>query len=118
MARGFIFDGIGPVLDYMILSTGTQVTQAMWDAADEAELYAKMNAPWEDRTGEARAGLYADVREEFGEIVLELGHGAEHGLWLEVAMNGRYAIIMPTLEAIGPRAIREAGGKVVDTGGY
>lgn len=112
-----VYDGIGPVLDYLVIHTGTQVTEAMMDGAQEVEAYAKANAPWSDRTGSARQGLRADVYEEFGEIVLELSHSVDYGVWLELIQNGAYAIIMPTLEVLGPKIIRDAGGRVLDVGG-
>lgn len=112
-----IFDGIGPVLDYMAINMAFNVAEAMEEGRMEVEAYAKANAPWSDRTGEARNGLTARVDNDGGDIVLELAHTAEHGYWLEVIQDGRFAIIMPTLEALGPRILKDAGGKVLDTGG-
>lgn len=118
MASGmFIFDGIGPVLDYMVLTTADRVSDAMREGASLAESYAKSNAPWADRTGQAREGLYADVYVDMGEVVLELGHTAEHGYWLELIQDGRFAVIMPTLETVGPEVIAMAGGQVVNVSG-
>jgi hypothetical protein len=112
-----VFDGIGPVLDFMAIRTAANVAEAVEQGAMELEMYAKFNAPWADRTGEARNGLTASVYEEGGEIVLELAHSVDYGIWLELIQDGRFAIIMPTLEALGPRIIRDAGGRVMDTGG-
>lgn len=108
-----VFDGIGPVLDYLVLFAAHQVEQAMRSGKEKVELYAKMNAPWSDRTGSAREGLTADVYLEGSEVVLELAHTADYGLWLEIIQDGQFAIIMPTLEALGPEIIREAGGSVM-----
>lgn len=119
MASGIlIHDGIGPVLDYMVIHTGVIVTEAMQEGAQEVEAYARTNAPWSDRTGAARAGLTTDVYEEFGEIILELSHSVDYGIWLETIQNGAYAIIMPTLEVLGPRIILQAGGRVLDVEGF
>lgn len=60
--------------------------------------YAKANAPWEDRTGDARAGLDIEVDETVDEVTITLYHTVEYGLWLEVIESGRFATIMPTLE--------------------
>lgn len=68
------------------------------DTATEALAYAQENAPWEDRTGDARAGLDVDVRWEGHVIVWEMFHTVDYGLYLETRWNGKYAIIMPTLE--------------------
>lgn len=76
--------------------------QAFRDDAKQVELYAKNNAAWQDRTGDARAGLEADVELANGEVTLVLGHGVEYGYWLEVIQNGRFAIIQQTIEQYAP----------------
>ena len=70
--------------------------------ADRILADAKQNAPWADRTGDARAGLDVDVSREGQDIVLELFHTVDYGLWLEVKNSGELAIIMPTLEKYAP----------------
>lgn len=64
------------------------------------ESYAKQNAKWTDRTGNARQGLQGLV-EDLSEttVALYLKHGVEYGTALELAHQGRYAIVLPTLEA-------------------
>ena len=117
MASGItVIDGIGPVLGYMVASTAINVAEAMASGKEEVELYARMNAPWSDQTGAARAGLTASVYQDGGEIVLELAHSVDYGIWLELIQDGAFAVIMPTLEALGPKIIRDAGGKVLQTG--
>ena len=72
-------------------------------AAEAVQQYAQENAPWEDQSGDARGGLtaeYVDGGLFQHEIVLY--HTAEYGIWLEIRWNGRYAIIMPTIERMGP----------------
>lgn len=113
----FVYDGIGPVLDFMVATTALQVQEAMMAGKERVEEYAKVNAPWSDRTGVARSGLTAEVYMEQGEVVLELAHTADYGLWLELIQDGRFAIIMPTLEALGPEILIQAGAAVVDTSG-
>ena len=117
MASGFIvFDGIGPKLDLLALGAYTETLGDMEAAALEVEYYAQANAPWADITGQARSGLMASVYDEGGEIVLELSHGVEYGYWLEVIQDGRFAVIMPTLEVLGPEILRRAGASVVSGG--
>lgn len=64
------------------------------------ESEAKTGAPWTDRTGNARQGLQGLV-EDLSEttVALYLTHGMEYGIFLELKNQGRYAIILPTLEA-------------------
>lgn len=79
------------------------VEDTILDFALQAEAEAQANAPWADRTGAAREGLYATVEREGLEIALSLEHSVDYGLWLETIQSGAYAIIMPTLESIsGP----------------
>lgn len=111
-----IYDGIGPVLGYLVAESAANVTLGMEEGREKVENYARSNAPWADRTGAARSGLTASVYEDAGEIVLELAHSVDYGLWLELIQDGRFAIIMPTLEALGAEVIREAGGRVVEVG--
>lgn len=93
-------DGIQAALD----EYGRKIHQAAFDIADYfapvLETYAKQNAPWEDRTANARQTLrgWAD---ELGNdaAVLYLAHGMEYGIYLETRWAGRYAILWPTIEA-------------------
>jgi hypothetical protein len=87
--------------------------------ATEVEQYAKDNAPWEDRSGEARNGLRALGEQRLTKYTITLFHTAEYGIWLEVRWDGRYAIIVPTIEAMGPEFMNrlELAGLVSAGGG-
>lgn len=77
-----------------------------YEQAEAMEQYAKANAPWTDRTGDARERLHATV-EETGPIgTIVLSHGVEYGIWLEIANGGRYSIIPQTIDVFGPRVMR------------
>lgn len=77
-----------------------------YDQAEEMEQYAKANAPWTDRTGDARERLHATV-EETGPIgTIVLSHGVPYGLWLEISNGGRYSIIPQTIDVFGPQLMR------------
>lgn len=119
MARSgmLILDTLGPALNIMVVRTAVNVSEAMGEGAVELQAYAQANAPWADQTGAARDGLVTDVFEEGGEIVIELSHSVDYGVWLELIQNGNFAIIMPTLEALGPRILRDAGSLVTDIRG-
>lgn len=96
-------------LNYRLAVTGTLVHQYAEQAAQEMLDYARQNAPWQDRTGDARSELGVEVVEEGGQAIIELYHGVEYGYWLEVIQNGRFAIIMPTLELYAPRFFLGSG---------
>lgn len=58
-------------------------------------------APWTDRTGNARTGLFTVTEKASADLVvlwLSHGHTIEYGKWLELANQGKYAVIMPTLQ--------------------
>lgn len=85
---------------------------------------ARKDARWEDRTGNARGGLFfavdgfglspltgeatpeakgemSDVTVESGDantLIITLGHTVFYGKFLELSNGGRYAVIMSTIE--------------------
>ncbi len=69
-------------------------------ARGQAEM--KLSAPWTDRTGAARNGLYTVVEKGGkGEYTIIFSHTVNYGIWLEVKFSGRDAVIMPTIQKIG-----------------
>lgn len=72
--------------------------------AKRAEEDAKNNAPWQDRTGDARDGLNAFVERAQNVVTIYLAHGPEinYDIYLETMKGGSLAIIGPTLEALFP----------------
>lgn len=110
MADFLVQDGIiewfnGPEWDSVAL-------EVMEKNADRVVSSAQRNAPWTDRTGNARAGLESRVWNDGGIITLSLFHTVEYGLWLEVIQNGRFSIIMKTLEEEAPSLLREVAAEV------
>lgn len=62
------------------------------------ERAAKDDAPWTDRTANARQGLHTFVQELANDtVILYLAHGVDYGVYLETKYAGRYAIIWPTI---------------------
>lgn len=72
---------------------------------------ARANAPWTDRTGNARTGLFGTVERDAAASVVSifLSHGADvdYGVYLEMAHGGNYSIIMPTIEQWLPEVLAE-----------
>lgn len=66
--------------------------------AAEIEAWLKANATWQDRTGNLRQSLYAEVETALTEITLFFDYGLEYGYYLEYSNQGRYAIIAPALD--------------------
>lgn len=106
-------DTISAAVTYKLATMAVEVGEAFYNGAQEVEAYAQQNAPWSDITGDARAGLTAEVGVDPGGFVtITLGHTVEYGIWLELIQDGAFAIIMPTLEHLGPKILRDAGASV------
>lgn len=102
-------DTLTPVLGSEHLLEQTE--DILEDFAREVQEYAQANAPWADQTGAARAGLTADVYREDKAVILQLYHTVDYGLYLETIQAGRFAIIMPTLEAFSAEIMRRCGAE-------
>jgi hypothetical protein len=65
--------------------------------ATEAENNAKSGYRWEDQTYQASNELQGSADWEGDDAVMILCHGAQHGLYLELAHGRKYAIIEDSL---------------------
>ena len=75
--------------------------------SDKVVAYAKQNAKWRDQTGAARSGLRTVTEwEPRKRHAIVLFHSVTYGIWLEVRFAGRYAIILPTIQVMGPEVMR------------
>lgn len=83
-------------------------TMDYWEP--RVQSYARRNAPWTDRTGNARQGLFARHNKTGGTHRITVYHTMPYGIWLEVRHSGRYQIIMPTVRAMGPEVMRSIQG--------
>lgn len=63
---------------------------------------AQANAPWNDITGDARAGLATTVLLSDDSVSVTLYHSVYYGIFLEVCNGGKYRIIVPTIIEFGP----------------
>lgn len=84
--------------------------------ATSAVSYARQNAPWTDRTSNARNGLFARAEREYPKYRIIVGHGVPYGIYLESRWSGRYAIIRPTIDKVGPEYMKTVStlfGKVL-----
>ena len=78
-------------------------------AARQPEIteWMQSNAPWTDRTGNARRGLNVDIEAFADGIMLILQHGVTYGIYLELKNSGRYAILTPALDYWGPVILKD-----------
>lgn len=75
--------------------------------APEIENWLKANAPWTDRTGNARQTLWTAVTGTGSVIVVILSHGMWYGRFLELSNTGRYAIIGPGVDYWAPQLMSD-----------
>ena len=80
----------------------TAVTAVAQYIATQMQNAAKQNAPWTDRTGNARSGIFGTAERDVAQriVTIYLSHGAtlDYGQYLELSNGGRYAVIMRTIE--------------------
>lgn len=79
-----------------------EIDQRLQFQAPRLEAFMKTTAPWTDQTGNARNGLAARAYNTGSEQGIILYHQVPYGVYLELKNDGKFAIIIPTLEAVGP----------------
>ena len=95
-------------LDKMSVKLGAVVLMYASTKASELQFKMKLNRPWTDRTGMAKALLSAKVSQpDKNTIRITLAHGVSYGIWLELAHGKNYAIIAPTIREEGPRVVED-----------
>lgn len=86
-----------------INNVGKNVDKARKEAAEKLGrkmyAYATFNAPWHDRTLQARLQLQYKVfhNDAAHTSTIVLSHGVDYGIHLETMQGGAFAIIMPTI---------------------
>lgn len=68
--------------------------------ASEAAAKSKANHPWKNQTHHAEQGLYGKFRWEGTKGIIEHGHRVDYGPALELARDGKYAILEKTLNSL------------------
>ena len=95
-------------LDNMSTKLGAVILMYAATKASEIQEEMKLNRPWTDRTGLAKATLRAKVSQPNKNTVrITLSHGVDYGIWLELAHGKNYAIIAPTVRDEGPRIVED-----------
>jgi hypothetical protein len=78
-------------------------------AATRIQSFMKVNAPWTDRTGNARDGLKTQVEVGHNRVGIVLFHSVPYGPYLEVRFGGKYGIIPDALAYGGPLYVQAVG---------
>lgn len=73
----------------------------------EMENFAKSNASWTDRTGDARRSIEKVDKSDSQAIEFWLIIGVTYGIWLEIANQGKFQILRPTLTIFEPKIKKE-----------
>lgn len=95
-------------LDKLAVKMGAMVLMYASTKASELQSKMKVNRPWTDRTGMAKATLNTVVsRPDQNTVRITLAHGVEYGIWLELAHERNYAIIGPTINTEGPKVVQD-----------
>lgn len=68
------------------------------EGAKKFENYAKTHRRWTDRTGRARASLTGWVETLTNVTRINISHGVDYGIWLELAHERKYAILQETVD--------------------
>lgn len=89
----------------------TRCAEAVHQIADrnfiEMENFAKSNASWTDRTGDARRSIEKVDKSNAQAIEFWLIIGVTYGIWLEIANQGKFQILRPTLTIFEPKIKKE-----------
>lgn len=105
-----VSDTLSPNLEALPIKLEAEIATIVDYSATRAEAYARENAPWTDRTGNARSGLFTAPFHAFGSNHgYDISHSVPYGIYLETRWEGRYAIIEPTVQAMGPELMSMVG---------
>ena len=75
-------------------------------AAKTMEGYAKENAKWTDRTGNARNSIQGNFGWKGNQAVITLSGNMDYSVYLELAHEKKYAILKPTIDRNAPEILK------------
>lgn len=75
-------------------------------ASKKMEGDAKQNAPWTDRTSNARNSILGEFGWEGNKAVITLSGNMSYSVYLELAHEKRFAILVPTIQKSAPEILR------------
>lgn len=87
-----------------------KLTMYVATSATKMQGEATKNAPWVDRTGDARKRLKGTYEKLNKGFIITLSQGVKYGVYLELAMEKKYAILQPTIDKEGPKVIKGLDG--------
>lgn len=102
----WVEDTLTPGLDAFPGKLSRAVGAVMQFHEPQVQSYMKLNAPWTDRTTNARNGLKAKYVRAGDLHSIVAFHSVPYGIWLEVANHGKYRIIVPTILTQGREVMK------------
>jgi len=81
-------------------------------AANELQEIAKRTAPWEDITGAARREIVGSASVQGNVLTIRLAGLTFYSIFLELANERNWAVLLPTLRAWGPTVVRMIGRRI------
>lgn len=90
------------------------IREVFQEKESDIELWMKANAPWRDRTGNARRSLHAEISVSMEAYILSVLYNDDiyYDILLEYAHGGKYAIIAPTIDYWGPILLSEIAERI------
>lgn len=103
MAKFFFEGDLRPNLEAFPRKIKSAIGLSGSKIAVDGQGWMRSNAPWTDRTGNARNGLVGVYESSANGGRVVFAHSVNYGIWLEVRWSGRYAIILPAVEEFANR---------------
>ena len=75
-------------------------------AAKKMEGAAKKSRPWTDRTSDAKNSILGSFGWEGNKVKITLSGNMDHSVFLELANENRYAILVPTIQSFAPDILK------------
>ncbi len=105
-----VMDTLSPNLAAFPIKLNTAVGAVMQYHEANVQDDARSNAPWTDRTSNARNGLFAKAYQTGRTHGIVLYHTVPYGIWLEVRWGGKYRVIVPTIQRQGRAVMATLAG--------
>lgn len=86
------------------------IAQVMQRQAVKATSWMKINAPWTDRTGNARNTLLAEATRDGDEHGIIMSGAMPYQIYLETKQAGKFAIIQPAMIRFGTIVMTQLEG--------
>lgn len=97
----WINDTLTPGIQQLPVEISKAVAAVVEYHAPQVENFMKVNAPWTDRTTNARNGLRATPVHGIDRHAIVAYHTMDYGFWLSVKNAGKFDIILPTIQIQG-----------------